>query len=191
MNIPHLLKIPKSLCVLSTGLLLGRWLYTAKHNSFMHGFDLEVFLHLHISIPQSYSQMHCPSHTQSGVHGRPAFTHLHLLLQLCLQPQWTSFFYSWQLLLIWLSTLVAYVTLFGKTRLNENSIVAFSRCNAFSTRWKCIEEHFQCVLKRWQCFPMEPKCIGNPFQNHFKTLSTRFQTLTTHSMKRPAIWNHS
>ena len=57
----------------------------------MRGFDHEVFLHLRISLlQQAYSRMHCPSHTQSGVHGRPAFTHLHLLLQLFLQPQWTS-----------------------------------------------------------------------------------------------------
>ena len=38
---------------------------------------------------------------------------------------------------------------------------------------------------------MEPKCIANPFQNHFKTLSMHFETLTTHSMKRPTVWNHS
>ena len=51
----------------------------------MSGFDLEVFLHLRISVlQQAYSRMHCPSHTQRGVHGRPAFTHLHLLLQLFL-----------------------------------------------------------------------------------------------------------
>ena len=57
----------------------------------MRGFDHEVFLHLRISLlQQAYSRMHYPSHTQSGVHGRPAFTHLHLLLQLFLQPQWTS-----------------------------------------------------------------------------------------------------
>lgn len=57
----------------------------------MRGFDHEVFLHLRISLlQQAYSRMHCPSHTQSGVHGRPAFTHLHLLLQLFLQSQWTS-----------------------------------------------------------------------------------------------------
>ena len=84
-----------------------------------------------------------------------------------------------------------YVTLFGKSRLNENSVVAFFRCNLFLTRWKCIEEHFHGVLKRWQCFSMELKCVGNPFQNHFKTLSMHFQTLATHSMKRPAVWNHS
>ena len=34
--------------------------------------------------------MHCPSHIQSRIHGGSAFTHLHLLLQLFLQPQWTS-----------------------------------------------------------------------------------------------------
>ena len=57
----------------------------------MRAFDFEVFLHFRISVlQQAYSRMHCPSHTQSGVHGRPAFTHLHLLLQLFLQPQWTS-----------------------------------------------------------------------------------------------------
>ena len=55
--------------------------------SFMRGFDLEVFLHLRISVlQQAYSRMHCPSHTQGVVQGRPAFTHLHLLLQLFLQP---------------------------------------------------------------------------------------------------------
>ena len=34
--------------------------------------------------------MHCPSHIQSGVHGRSAFSHFHILLKLFLQPQWTS-----------------------------------------------------------------------------------------------------
>jgi len=46
-------------------------------------------------------------------------------------------------------------------------------------------------LKRWQCFSIEPKYIANPFQNHFKTLSMHFQTLTMRSMKRLAVWNHS
>ena len=34
--------------------------------------------------------MHCPSRIQSGVYGRSAFTHFHILLKLFLQPQWTS-----------------------------------------------------------------------------------------------------
>ena len=36
--------------------------------------------------------MHQPSQTQRGVHERSAFTHIHPLLQLFLQPQWTSSF---------------------------------------------------------------------------------------------------
>ena len=85
----------------------------------------------------------------------------------------------------------SFVTLCGKSRFNENSVVAFFHCNAFSTRWKCVKEHFHCILKCLPCFSTEPKCIANPFQNHFKTLSMHFQTLTTHSMKQPAVWNHS
>ena len=58
---------------------------------------------------------------------------------------------------------LAYVTLFGKSRLNENSVEAFFRCNAFSTHCKCVEEHFQCILKHCQCISMKAKCVANPF----------------------------
>ena len=60
------------------------------------------------------------------------------------------------------------VTLFGKSRLNENSVEAFFRCNAFSTHRKCIEEHFQCVLKHCQCVSTIAKCVANPFKKHFQ-----------------------
>ena len=87
--------------------------------------------------------------------------------------------------------LSTYVTLFGKSRLNENRVEAFFRCDA-SSRHQCVEDHFHCVLKCWQCFSTEPKCVANPFQNQFKTLSMRCQTLTTRLMKPPrAVWNHS
>ena len=81
----------------------------------------------------------------------------------------------------------SYVTLFGKSRLKQNSVVAFFRYNAF----QCVEEPFYCVLIHWQCFSTEPKCIAKPFQNHFKTLAMHFQTLKTRLMKRSAVWNHS
>ena len=63
-----------------------------------------------------------------------------------------------------------YVTLFGKSRLNENSVEAFFRCNAFSTHCKCVEEHFQRVLKHCQCVSTEAKCVANPFKMHFKNV---------------------
>ena len=56
-----------------------------------------------------------------------------------------------------------YVTLFGKSRLNENSVEAFFRCNAFSTHCKCVEEYFQCVST-------EGKCVANPFKKHFQNV---------------------
>ena len=89
-----------------------------------------------------------------------------------------------------LITLLSIVTLFGKSRLNENSVEAFFRCNAFSTHWKSVEEHFHCVSKHWQRSSTELKCVASPFANHLKTLSMRFQTLTTRSIKAPAVWNH-
>ena len=64
----------------------------------------------------------------------------------------------------------AYVTLFGKSRLNENSVEAFFRCNAFSTHCKCVEEHFQCVLKHCECVSTEAKCIAYPFKKHFQNV---------------------
>ena len=63
-----------------------------------------------------------------------------------------------------------FVTLFGKRRLNENSVEAFFRCNAFSTHCKCVEEHFQCVLKHCQCISTEVKCVANPFKKHFQNI---------------------
>ena len=68
------------------------------------------------------------------------------------------------------------VTLFGKSRLNENSVVAFFHCIAFSTRWKCVEEHFHCILKRLQCFSTEPRCM----QIHFKIISKHCQCIFKH-----------
>ena len=62
------------------------------------------------------------------------------------------------------------VTLFGKSRLNENSVEAFFRCNAFSTHCKCVEEHFQCVLKHCECVSTEAKCIAYPFKKHFQNV---------------------
>ena len=62
------------------------------------------------------------------------------------------------------------VTLFGKSRLNENSVEAFFRCNAFSTHCKCVEEHFQCVFKHCQCVSTEAKCVANPFKKHFQNV---------------------
>ena len=63
-----------------------------------------------------------------------------------------------------------FVTLFGKSRLNENSVEAFFRCNAFSTHCKCVEEHFQCVLKHCECVSTEAKCIAYPFKKHFQNV---------------------
>ena len=72
---------------------------------------------------------------------------------------------------------LAFVTLFGKSRLNENTVEAFFRCNAFSTHWKCssthlqcVEEHFQCVLKHCQYVSTEAKCVANPFKKHFQNV---------------------
>ena len=62
------------------------------------------------------------------------------------------------------------MTLFGKSRLNENSVEAFFRCNAFSTHCKCVEEHFQCVLKHCQCVSTQAKCVANPFKKHFQNV---------------------
>ena len=62
------------------------------------------------------------------------------------------------------------MTLFGKSRLNENSVEAFFRCNAFSTHCKCVEEHFQCVLKHCECVSTEAKCIAYPFKKHFQNV---------------------
>ena len=50
--------------------------------------DLALLVTLNVKTNTNWSRMHCPSHIQSGVHGGSAFTHLHLLLQLFLQPQW-------------------------------------------------------------------------------------------------------
>ena len=50
-----------------------------------------------------------------------------------------------------------------ESRLNENSVEAFFRCNAFSTHCKCVEEYFQCVLT-------EGKCVANPFKKHFQNV---------------------
>ena len=61
-----------------------------------------------------------------------------------------------------LARISSIVTLFGKSRLNENSVEAFFRCNAFSTR-KCVEEHFQCILKHCQWVSTKAKCVANPF----------------------------
>ena len=55
------------------------------------------------------------------------------------------------------------MTLFGKSRLNENSVEAFFRCNAFST-------HCKCVLKHCQYVSTEAKCIANPFKKHFQNV---------------------
>ena len=62
------------------------------------------------------------------------------------------------------------MTLFGKSRLNENSVEAFFRCNAFSMHCKCVEEHFQCVLKHCQCFSTEAKCVANPSKKRFQNV---------------------
>ena len=62
----------------------------------------------------------------------------------------------------------SYVILFGKSRLNENSVEAFFHCDAFSTHCKCVEEHFQWVLKHCQCVSTEAKCIAKPFKKHFQ-----------------------
>ena len=62
------------------------------------------------------------------------------------------------------------MTLFGKSRPNENSVEALFRCNAFSTYCKCVEEHFQCVLKQCQCVSTEATCVANPFKKHFQNV---------------------
>lgn len=59
------------------------------------------------------------------------------------------------------------MTLFGKSRLNENSVEAFFRCNAFSTHSKCVEEHFQCVLKHCECVFQRKR---NALQIHLKSI---------------------
>ena len=66
------------------------------------------------------------------------------------------------------------VTLFGKSRLNENSVVAF---------FHCIEEHFHCILKRLQCFSTEPRCM----QIHFKIISKHCQCVFKHWQRNQ--WN--
>ena len=65
---------------------------------------------------------------------------------------------------------LTFVTLFGKSRLDENSVEAFFCCNAFSMHCKCVEEHFQCVLKHWQCVSTEAKCVANPYKKPFSKL---------------------
>ena len=65
---------------------------------------------------------------------------------------------------------MSYVTLFGKSRLNENSVEAFFRWNAFSMHCKCVEEHFQSVLKHCQCVSTEAKCDANPFKKDFQNI---------------------
>ena len=108
MNIPRLSKIPKSLCVLSTGLLQGRWYNTSKYTVLCVASILKCFFTFAYfrTTTSLFTNALSVTHTQSGVHERPTFIHLHLLL-LFLQPQWTS---SLQLqpLLAWLFTLVAY-----------------------------------------------------------------------------------
>ena len=111
MNIPRLLKIPKSLCVLSTGLLLGRWLYTAKHTVLCVASILKCF---YIYVFPYYNKL---IHEWIVHHTHKAVYMVDLLLYICIFC--CSFFcshnglalYSWQPLLIWLSTLVAYALL--------------------------------------------------------------------------------
>ena len=69
-----------------------------------------------------------------------------------------------------LSMTLLIVTLFGKSRLNENSVEGFLHCNAFSVHCKCVEEHFQCILKHCQCVSTETKCVANPFKRHFQNV---------------------
>ena len=78
------------------------------------------------------------------------------------------------------------MTLFGKNRLNENSVEAFFRCNAFSTHCKCVEEHFQCVLKHCECVSTEAKCIAYPFKKHFQNVFNALANTDNAFNKTPA-----
>ena len=79
-----------------------------------------------------------------------------------------------------------FVTLFGKSRLNENSIEAFFRCNAFSMHCKCVEEHFQCVLKHCQCVSTEAKCVANAFKKHFQNVVNALEN-TDNAFNKTAV----
>ena len=49
---------------------------------------------------------------------------------------------------------IVYVTLFGKTGLNENCVEPFFSATHLETL-KCIQKHSQCILKRLECSPTE------------------------------------
>ena len=118
MDTSRLLKISKSLCILSTGLLLGRRLYTAKHTvlcaaSIMKCFYICVFPYYNKLIHECIVR-----HTHKAVYMGDLLLHIcifccssfcsHNGLALC----------SWQLLLVWLSTLVAYALLYRESSPN-------------------------------------------------------------------------
>ena len=60
----------------------------------------------------------------------------------------------------------SYVTLFGKSGLNENCVEPFFIAMHLETL-KCIGEHSQCIWKHWQCSPTELRNV----QYRFKIIS--------------------
>ena len=46
---------------------------------------------------------------------------------------------------------------------------------AHSETLECISAHAQCILKHYSCYPVEPKNVQKPFENHSEVFRKRFQ----------------
>ena len=46
---------------------------------------------------------------------------------------------------------------------------------AHSETVECISAHAQCILKHYSCYPVEPKNVQKPFENHSEVFRKRFQ----------------
>ena len=87
----------------------------------------------------------------------------------CHQPQGHNWLGIWERI---------FVTLFGKTRLNENS-VAFFRCNAF----QCIENALKSISIAFWNVGIVFQWNWNALQIHFKIISKHCQCVFKH-------WQH-
>jgi len=87
---------------------------------------------------------------------------------------------------------LTFVTLFGKSRLDENSVEAFFCCNAFSMHVNALKSISNAFWNIGNAFQRKRNALQIHIKNHFQNVVMRWQTLTTRLMKPPrAVWNHS
>ena len=109
---------PKRSLLLSTGLLLGRWLYTAKYAVLCVASILKCF---YICVFPYYNKLirECiVHHTHKEVYMGDLLLHICIFCCSSFCSHNGLALYSWQPLLIWLSTLVAYALLWRQSSPN-------------------------------------------------------------------------